>query len=43
MSKEQNGFSWKPTGTWKFLKTGWWILHIVGIAAMYTLGNLLWR
>ena len=26
-----------------FLRTGWWIIHLVGIAAVYTLGHLLWR
>ncbi len=26
-----------------FLRTGWWIIHILGIAAVYTLGHLLWR
>ena len=37
MGKE--GFS-KKIG---FLRTGWWIIHLVGIAAVYTLGHLLWR
>jgi len=26
--------------TWRFLGWGWWLVHIVGIAAFYTLGNL---
>jgi hypothetical protein len=26
-----------------FLSTGWWIIHLVGIAVVYTLGHLLWR
>ncbi len=25
-----------------FLRAGWWIIHILGITAVYTLGNLLW-
>jgi hypothetical protein len=25
-----------------FLRPGWWIVHLLGIAAVYTLGNLLW-
>jgi hypothetical protein len=26
-----------------FLSTGWWIIHLLGIAGVYTLGHLLWR
>jgi hypothetical protein len=26
-----------------FLKPGWWIVHLVGISVVYTLGHLLWR
>jgi hypothetical protein len=26
-----------------FLRTGWWIIHFVGITLVYTLGHLLWR
>lgn len=26
-----------------FLRPGWWIIHLLGIAAVYTLGNVLWR
>jgi hypothetical protein len=25
-----------------FLRAGWWIIHIVGIAVVYTLGHFLW-
>jgi hypothetical protein len=25
-----------------FLRFGWWIIHLLGIATVYTLGNLLW-
>jgi hypothetical protein len=27
----------------KFLKVGWWIIHVAGIAIAYSLGHLLWR
>ena len=27
----------------RFLNPGWWLVHAVGIAAVYTLGHLLWR
>lgn len=27
-------------GTWHFLKTGWWVLHVVGIAAVFYVGWL---
>jgi hypothetical protein len=26
-----------------FLRPGWWIVHVTGIALVYSLGNLLWR
>jgi hypothetical protein len=26
-----------------FLSPGWWIIHLLGITAVYTLGHLLWR
>jgi hypothetical protein len=26
-----------------FLKPGWWIIHTLGIAGVYILGNILWR
>lgn len=26
-----------------FLRMGWWLIHLAGIALVYTLGNLLWR
>lgn len=26
-----------------FLKPGWWIVHIIGISIVYTLGHILWR
>jgi len=26
-----------------FLRMGWWLIHLAGIAIVYTLGNLLWR
>jgi hypothetical protein len=26
-----------------FLRVGWWIIHLLGIATVYTLGHLLWR
>jgi hypothetical protein len=26
-----------------FLRAGWWIIHLLGVAVVYTLGHLLWR
>jgi hypothetical protein len=26
-----------------FLSTGWWLIHVFGIAAVYALGHILWR
>jgi hypothetical protein len=26
-----------------FLTPGWWIIHVIGISAIYALGHLLWR
>ncbi len=25
-----------------FLSPGWWLIHLLGITAVYTLGHLLW-
>jgi len=25
-----------------FLRPGWWMVHLLGITALYALGNLLW-
>ncbi|MGE5390738.1 MAG: hypothetical protein ACM3PE_06695 [Deltaproteobacteria bacterium] len=27
-------------GTWAFLRTGWWILHLVAVALVFYLGYL---
>lgn len=27
-------------GTWGFLRLGWWVLHVVGIVAVFYLGYL---
>jgi hypothetical protein len=26
-----------------FLRPGWWIIHLMGITVIYTLGHILWR
>ncbi len=26
-----------------FLKPVWWIIHVIGISLVYTIGHLLWR
>ncbi len=26
----------------RFLRAGWWIIHLLAIAAVYTAGHLLW-
>ncbi len=26
-----------------FLRPGWWLIHVLGIWAVYMLGNLIWR
>lgn len=26
-----------------FLSPGWWVIHLLGISLIYTLGHLLWR
>jgi hypothetical protein len=26
-----------------FLKPGWWIVHLIGISTVYTLGKILWK
>ncbi|UCF32236.1 MAG: hypothetical protein JSV26_11905 [bacterium] len=38
-----------PADRWKnfnrrigFLKPGWWIVHLIGITTVYTLGKVLW-
>jgi hypothetical protein len=31
-----------PT-TFRFLNPGWWLVHLVGISAVYALGHFLWR
>ncbi len=31
------------SGKISFLRAGWWIVHLLAIAAVYTIGNLLWR
>lgn len=28
--------------TLRYLHTGWWIVHLVGISFVYSLGHLLW-
>ena len=33
--KTEDGYD---IGTWHFLKTGWWILHIIAIAGVFYLG-----
>lgn len=35
---ERKGFSQKIS----FLRPGWWLVHLVGISAVYSLGHLLW-
>lgn len=25
-----------------FLRVGWWLVHLIGIATVYALGHLLW-
>lgn len=27
----------------RFLQPGWWMVHLIGMSILYTLGNLLWR
>lgn len=29
--------------TFKLLNWGWWLVHLIGIATVYTLGHILWR
>ena len=36
---ERTGFFRKIS----FLTPGWWIIHLLGISAVYTIGHLLWR
>jgi hypothetical protein len=26
-----------------FLQPGWWVVHVIGITLVYTLGHMLWR
>ena len=26
-----------------FLTPGWWLIHLIGISLVYTLGNLVWK
>jgi hypothetical protein len=26
-----------------FLRPGWWMVHVIGITLVYTLGHMLWR
>ncbi len=33
--KSQDGYD---IGTWHFLKTGWWVLHVVAIGAVFYVG-----
>ncbi len=28
--------------TWEFLKSGWWVLHIIAIGLVFWLGHVLW-
>jgi len=36
---ERENFSKKIS----FLRAGWWLVHLVGIATVYTIGHLLWK
>jgi hypothetical protein len=27
----------------RFLRTGWWIIHLIGISIFYVLGHIIWR
>jgi hypothetical protein len=29
--------------TYRYPNTGWWIIHLVAVSAVYTVGGLLWR
>ena len=29
--------------TYRYPNMGWWLVHLVGLSIVYTLGNLLWR
>ncbi len=35
--RSQDGYD---LGTFHFLKVGWWVLHVIGIAAVFYLGFL---
>jgi hypothetical protein len=26
-----------------FLRPGWWIVHLIGISVVYTMGHVLWK
>jgi len=39
LKMEKENFSRKIS----FLRTGWWIIHLIGISLVYTLGHMLWR
>jgi hypothetical protein len=36
----ENESIWKKIG---FLRPLWWLIHLIGIAVIYTIGLLLWR
>lgn len=38
-----NNIKEPPLGTWAFLKTGWWVLHVVSIIAVGYLGYYILR
>ena len=27
----------------RFLRAGWWIIHLIGISVLYILGHIVWR
>lgn len=27
----------------RFLRPGWWVVHVIGISLTYFLGHILWR
>jgi hypothetical protein len=39
MAAEKESFSRKIG----FLRVGWWVIHLIGIAIVYTIGHLLLR
>ncbi len=32
----------KTPHAFRFLNPGWWLVHLIGIAAVYALGHFLW-